>query len=201
VDILTLELFDVTASQALRELQRALDAHGNLALRIIGADELVLHNLRRFLDRKGRVYRTAKEGSKAWRLDVDGATAPAAKIEAAEAATVLKPVFLEPKPIPRPVLVLRSAFLPGDRVLGRRLLLGVLAAVPEGTPWVCLAHDAVELLEDPPAMEVLEGLEARGIQVRISEGSRAYHLLAPPFASMADQDWQLLAARGELTVL
>lgn len=199
MDILTLELFDVTASQALREVQRALDEHGGLALRISGSDELLLHNVRRFLERNGRAPRLVKEGGKAWRLDVDAAAPGPAPMP--QPAEVLHPAFQEPKRSARPVLVLRSAFTPGDRVLGKRLLLGVLAAVPDGTPWVCLAHDALELLEDPPAVEILENLEARGINIRISEGSRAYHLLAPPFASMADEDWQGPAARGELTVL
>jgi hypothetical protein len=197
VDILTLELFDVTASEALRELQRALEAHRGLPLRINGADDMVLHNVRRFLGRNGRGHRMIHEGPKSWRLEVD---ALAAAPDPAP-AQVLHPAFPEPKPARRPLLVLRSAFLPGDRVLGRRLLLGVLAAAAEGTPWVCLAHDALDLLEDDAAMEILEGLEARGIQVRVSEASRAYHLLAPPFASMADEEWQFLAARGDLTVL
>lgn len=198
MDILTLELFDVTASQALREVQRALDVHGELPLRISGSDELVLHNVRRFLERNGRAPQLVKEG-RAWRLEVDASAAAPAPV--VPPAAVLHPAFQEPKRTARPVLVLRSAFTPGDRVLGKRLLLGVLAAVPDGTPWVCLAHDALELLEDPPALEVLENLEARGINIRISETSRAYHLLAPPFASMADEDWQRPAARGELTVL
>jgi hypothetical protein len=197
MDILTLELFDVTASEALRELQRALDAHPGLALRVIGADEMLLHNVRRFLDRHGRVHRMVQEGPKHWRLEVDARAAEPAPA----AAPVPSPALQPPKPPLRPVLVLRSAYLPGDRVLGRRLLLGVLATVPEGTPWVCLAHDALDLLEDLTAMEILEGLEARGIRVCVSEGSRAYHLLAPPFASMADGEWQPLAARGDLTVL
>lgn len=197
VDILTLELFDVTASQALRELQRALDAHGGLALRISGSEDMVLHNVRRFLERLGRVHRVVEQGPRAWRLDVDPLAGGAEPVPAA----ALHPAFVESKPAPSPLLVLRSAFSPGDRVLGRRLLLGVLAAAGEGTPWVCLAHDALELLEDPGAMEVLEGLEARGVPVRVSEGSRAFHRLAPPFASMADGEWQALAARGGLTVL
>ena len=193
MDILTLELFDVPASEALRELQRALDAHRGLPLRVNGADDMLLHNVRRFLDRNGRVFRMVQEGPKAWRLEVDA--------QAAEPAQALRPAFQEVKTNLRPVLVLRSAFLPGDRVLGRRLLLGVLAAVADGTPWVCLGHDALDLLEDAAAMEILEGLEARGIRICVSEGSRAYHLLAPPFASMADEEWQPLAARGDLTIL
>jgi hypothetical protein len=198
VDILTLELFDVTASQALRELQRAIDTHGTLALRVNGSDEMVLHNVRRFLERNGRPYRVVQDGPRAWRLEVDATGPPA---PASPPAAELRPAFLEPKPTPKPVLVLRSAFAPGDRVLGRRLLLGVLGAVADGTPWVCLAHDGLELLDDPMALEILEALEARGIPIRISETSRAYHLLAPPFASMDDGEWQPMAARGEVTVL
>lgn len=199
MDILTLELFDVTASQALRELQRAVDAHGGMALRISGAEELVLHNVRRFLERTGRAHRVVEQGHRAWRVDVEATpTAPP--------VAELKPAFRGADPrdapaAPKPVLVLRSAFAPGDRALGRRLLLGVLAAAAEGTPWICLAHDALELLDDPSALEILEGLEARGVQVRVSEGSRAFHQLSPPFASLPDSEWQVLAARGALTVL
>ncbi len=193
MDILTLELFDLTASQAVRELQRALESHGALALRISGSEEMVLHNVRRFLERNGRGHRVVQEGARAWRVDVDppqAAPAPAA---------ALTPAFRPP--LPKPVLLLRSAFLPGDRVLGRRLLLGVLAEVEDRTPWVCLAHEALELLEDPAAVELLERLEARGIRVLVSEGSRAYHLLSPPFASLPDVQWMPLAARGELILL
>lgn len=196
MDILTLELFEVTASQALREVQRALDSRQDLPLRIHGSDEVVLHNVRRFLDKLGRPHRTLQQDVRSWRLEVDAA-APSPQPKAAE----LRPAFADPKPPPKPVLVLRGAFSPGDRVLGRRLLLGVLAALEEGTPWVCLAHEGLELLEDPAAQALLEGLEAKGIEVRVSDASRAYHQLAPPFASLADEIWQRLAARGELTVL
>ena len=195
MDILTLELFDMTASQAVRELQRALESHGALALRISGSEEMVLHNVRRFLERNGRGHRAVQEGARAWRVDVDPPQAAPAPVQ----VVALTPAFRPPQP--KPVLLLRSAFLPGDRVLGRRLLLGVLAEVEDRTPWVCLAHEALELLEDPAAVELLERLEARGIRVLVSEGSRAYHLLSPPFASLPDVQWQALAAHGELIQL
>ncbi len=191
MDLLTLELFDVTASQAVRELQRALESHGGLAMRISGSEDLVLHNVRRFLERSGRGHRVAQEGARAWRVDVD----PPQALPVPAPAPAFRP------PPPKPVLLTRSAFLPGDRVLGRRLLLGVLEAVEDRTPWVCLAHEALELLEDPAAVELLERLEARGIRVFVSEASRAYHLLSPPFASLPDGQWQGLAARGELVLI
>lgn len=186
MDILTLELFGVTASQAVRELGQVLDRDPGTALRIEGEDAIVLHNVQRLLERRFRPFRVIQSDPKAWRLD-------------AEAKAVPPPE--EAPPAPPPVLVLRSAFAPGDRALGRRLLLGVLANVQAGTPWVCLAHEALDLLEDPAATEILEELESRGIPVRVSEGSRAYLRLSPPFQTLEDAVWQGLLARGAATVI
>jgi hypothetical protein len=102
----------------------------------------------------------------------------------------------------RPLLLLRSAFVPGDRALGRRLLLGILRTVAPPTPWLALAHEALELLEDPQALEVLAGIRASGVPVRISRDSLAYMRLDPgPFEPMEDREWQSLAARGSVTLL
>ncbi|MBI4912175.1 MAG: hypothetical protein HY823_05515 [Acidobacteria bacterium] len=187
VDILTLEFFGVTASQALRELQRALEEHPSLPLRVMGDGEMVLHNVRRHLEKKGRPFRPMAADPKAWRVDVEPGEAPAGPLPA--------------RPTVRPVLLLRSAFAPGDRALGRRLLQGVLAGLPEGTPWLCLAHEALELLEDPAALAILQRLEAVGIPVRVSRESAAYHRLESGFPVMADEEWQGLAGQGGLTVL
>ncbi|HEX9081297.1 MAG TPA: hypothetical protein VF768_03405, partial [Holophagaceae bacterium] len=114
-----------------------------------------------------------------------------------------------PAPVPeapaqplRPVLLLRSAFSPGDRALGRRLLLEALAQVDLGTPWVFLAHQALELLDDPVALEVLNGLQAKGVPVQVSLASLAQddHETGD-FAVLPDATWQRLLARGALIVL
>ena len=186
MDILTLELFGVTASQALRELGQVLDRDPGIPLRIVGEDETVLHNVQRLLERRFRPFRLVSADARAWRVDA----------EAKPTATVPP----SPPP-PPPVLVLRSALTPGDRALGRRLLLGVLSHIRPGTPWVCLAHEALELLEDPLALEILGRLESQGIPMRVSAGSRAFHRLETAFDELEDVVWQDLAARGAVTVI
>lgn len=192
MDILTLELFGVTASQALRELGQVLDRDPAVPLRILGDDETVLHNVQRLLERRFRPFRVVSAEARAWRVDAEARPAAAAPVAAPAAP---------PAPAPPPVLVLRAAFTPGDRALGRRLLLGVLSRIAAGTPWVCLAHEALDLLEDPAAVGILEDLAARGVPVRVSEGSRAYLRLETPFEGMDDGVWQALAGKGALTVL
>jgi hypothetical protein len=196
MDILTLELFDVTVSQALTELSHALEQHPDLPLRVIlNGEETLLHNLLRFLERQQRKATSTPMGSR-WQLDVE----PRSK-----AAPPLQPIpapVIAPAVSARPLLLLRSAFVPGDRALGRHLLLGTLRAVEPPTPWLALAHEALELLEDPQALEVLAGLRASGVPVRISRESLAFMRLEPgPFESMDDREWQSLAARGALTLL
>jgi len=76
MDILTLELFDVTVSGALREISRAVDDHPELPLRILlGGDEMLHHNILRFLERHGRAPRLRSEGGH-WRIDAAGLAAP-----------------------------------------------------------------------------------------------------------------------------
>jgi len=194
MDILTLELLDVTVSQALTELSRVLERHPDLPLRVLlNGEETVLHNLLRFLERQHRKVVSTPVGSR-WQLDVD----PVPK-----AAPHLQPL---PSPVistsARPLVLLRSALVPGDRALGRRLLLGILRAVAPPTPWLALAHEALELLEDPQALELLAGIRASGVPVKISKESLAYMRLDPgPFEAMEDREWQALAARGSVTLL
>lgn len=195
MDILTLELFDVTVSQALTEVNRALEQHPDLPMRIIlEGEEMVLHNVLRFLERQERNVTSTPVGAR-WQLDI---------AKAARTGPTLQPL---PAPVvslaaPRPLLVLRSAFVPGDRALGRRLLLGLLRAVEPPVPWVGLGHEALELLDDPLALEVLESLQARGIPVRLSRESLAFTRRDPgAFEILEDIEWQVLAARGGATVL
>jgi hypothetical protein len=197
MDILTLELFDVTVSQALTETSRALEQHPGLPVRVLlEGEEMVLHNLLRFLERQERKVVSTPMGSH-WQLDI-------APVQPARPTPALHPIPAPVLPLaaPRPLLVLRSAFVPGDRALGRRLLLGLLRAVEPPVPWVGLIHDAVELLEDPAALEVLAGLQKRGIPVRVSRESLGYlQREAPGFEVLEDPEWQRLAAQGQAVLL
>lgn len=194
MDILTLELGDVTVSQALLEAKAALDRHPALPLRILlGPDEMLQVNLARFLTRLGHPPVVHPEG-RGWRLEVPGR--PARPLPE---APVPGP---SPEATPRPVVLLRSAFAPGDRALGRRLLLGILDQLPPGTPWVGLAHGALELLEDPAALEHLARLQTRGTSVRVCEASRAFlGLDSLGFQPLPTEEWQALAAHGGVILL
>jgi hypothetical protein len=190
MDILTLELLDVTVFQALLELRAQLAEHPGEALLIRGEDEMLRVNVAGYLEKQGRSVRQTQQGSQ-WELVVAAVFKPS-----------VAPVAATPSATPRPVLLLRGAFAPGDRALGRRLLLETLAQLEPGTPWLCLAHQAVELLEDPGAVAVLEGLRERGIPVRVSASSLAHGRLEDSgFGQVPDGEWQRLLARGLLTVL
>jgi len=189
MDILTLELLDVTVFQALLELRGLLADHPGEAMRIRGEDDLLRLNVTGFLEKQGRVVRLVRQGGQ-WELQV------------AQGARPIPLVTPVPPPAVRPVLLLRSAFAPGDRALGRRLLLGTLARLEPGVPWVCLAHQAVELLEDPGAVAILQGLRGRGIPVHVSAASLAHSgQEVPDFDQVQDDGWQGLLARGAVTVL
>jgi hypothetical protein len=194
MDILTLELRDVTVFQALVELRAMLSEHHGEPLRVVGEDETLRLNVANFLEKQGRAVRLGRAGSQ-WEL----------RVEAGERKVPsLRPdPSLRPAPsAPRPVLLLRSAFAPGDRALGRRLLLDTLGQVEAGTPWLCLAHQAVELLEDPMAVGVLEALQGRGIPIHVSLASLAHGGQDPAeFTVVADAPWQKLLAQGGVTVL
>lgn len=201
MDILTLELFDVTVSGALLEVRQALETHPGLPLRIhIDADDMLRLNLQRYLERQGRTLSIrAQEGR--WQFDVAAGSSPAPAIT--PALEVLPAPILAPAPPGlQPVLLLRSAFAPGDRALGRNLLLGVLERLDPGIPWLLLAHEALDLLEDPRALEILRNLEARGLAVRLSrESLRFLQRPEAPFTTMEDAEWQSLLGRGGLTLL
>lgn len=189
MDILTLELRDVTVFQALLELRSILTEHPQEALLIRGEDDMLRINVAGFLEKQGRTALPVQQG-RHWELHV------ASVFRAAGAPAAAAPAA------PRPVLLLRSAFSPGDRALGRRLLLETLANLEVGTPWLCLAHQAVELLDDPGAVAVLEGLKGRGVPVRLSAASLEHAGLDPQsFERVPDEGWQKLLGRGGVTVL
>lgn len=194
MDILTLELGDVTVSQALLEVKAALERHPALPLRILtGPNEMLQVNLARFLTRLGHPPVVHPEG-RGWRLEVPG--------RPMRPLPVAPPAEAPPSGRSRPVLLLRSAFAPGDRALGRRLLLGILDRLPADTPWLGLAHEALDLLEDPAALEHLARVQARGTVVRVCEASQAYlGLHGPGFQALPAEEWQALAAGGELILL
>ena len=197
MDVLTLELFDVTVSQALTEVNRALEQHPEMPMRVLlEGEDMVLHNLLRFLERQERKVVSTRAGGH-WQLDI----APLPTRRSTPALQPL-PAPVVPLSAPKPLLLLRSAFVPGDRALGRRLLLGLLKVVEPPVPWVGLAHEALELLDDPLALEVLDALQARGIPIRLSRESLAFMRRAPgAFGILEDEEWQALVARGSATIL
>lgn len=201
MDILSLELYDLTAFQALVELRRVLEEHPGTMLRASGDDETVRLNVIRFLEKEGRSIKLLKQG-RPWQLEVAPGSRPSRPVTpVAPLAPAVIPLAVPQPVLPRPVMLLRSAFAPGDRALGRRLLLDLLRNLDARVPWLGLAHEALELLEDPIAREVLEGAQARGLRVRISVASLAYlGRDGDPFEPMEDLEWQGPAGRGELTL-
>ena len=101
----------------------------------------------------------------------------------------------------RPPLLLTRAAMGGGAATGRRVLLGVLRELDPAVPWVCLALEALDLLDDPQALKLLEGLQARGTAVRISRESQLFPTGDSPFEIMEDSQWQRLAGRGEIVIL
>lgn len=178
-----MELRDVTVYQALVALREQMQAEPLAALRVTGSDETVRVNVVRFLEKQGR--RVTSEGQgRGWSLAV-------ASLQQGKGSLQRRP----------PVLLTRAAFAPGDRALGRQLLLGALRHLDRGVAWICLAHEALGLLEDPVAMEALEALRVDGLAVFLSESSLAWSGGDAPFPVLKDEVWQQALGRGELTVL
>jgi len=225
MDILTLELFEVTISEALREITRALEQHPALPLRILlGSDPMLRHNVQRLLVRLGRSAALHPDGA-AWRLDVAAGSALAgsalagsalagsalAGSAAAESAPPASPGFralagsapaMPVRPAaPRPLLLTGSRLGHGSAAVGHRLLLGVLRELDPAVPWVGLALEALELLEDPQSLAVLQALQARGTPVLVSRESQLFPPEPGGFEIMEDTRWQRLAGRGEITIL
>jgi hypothetical protein len=206
MDILTLELFEVTVSEALREIDRAAEAHPDLPLRILlGSDRMLRHNVQRLLVRLGRQATLRQEGT-GWRLDVaaPGQAGNAAPGQAGGAAPDPRggsAVDPAPPPALPPLLVTRSHLGPDGLEMGRRLLLGVLRELDPAVPWLGLALGGLELLADPQALAVLEQIQARGTKVQVSREGLLFVLDPPPFEVMEDSQWQRLAGRGALTIL
>jgi hypothetical protein len=209
MDILTLELYDVTISEALREVNRALDEHAALPLRILlGADPVLRQNIQRLLQRLGRQATEHRDGGD-WRVEVAGAAPPPPRPAPPRPGPGAPPAALpvaQPAPLPvlparpRPLLLTRAHLGQGSGA-GRQLLLGVLRELDPGVPWVGLALEAVELLEDPQALAQLEALNRRGVPVLVSRASRLFPGEGDAFEILEDSRWQRLAGRGEITIL
>jgi hypothetical protein len=203
MDLLTLELFDVTVSEALREINRVLEDHPALPLRIlVTGDEMLLHNIQRFLDKAGRTASPFRENGR-WRIETGPKTAsvPSLPIAIEPVQRILSATPGLPRATP-PLLLTRAALGTGNGGSGRRLLLGVLRELDPSVPWVGLALEAADLLEDPEALAVLSAIRKRGTPVRISRAC----LLFPDgpegaFEPIEDSEWQRLAGRGDLTIL
>lgn len=202
MDILTLELFDVTVSEALRELSRVLEAHPGLPLRVLlGGDEMLLHNVQRFLERAGRPAAPVREGGK-WRLDLGPSEVPAPEAPQPPPMPLPRVSPVIHQPAPRPLMLTRSSLGGTKGGAGRRLLLGVLRELDPKVPWVGLALEATELLEDPEAMALLSALQERGTPIRISRDSLLFpDLPEGAFEIIQDSQWQRLAGKGDLTML
>ena len=198
MDILTLELNGYTLYQALLDVRKALDAHPGLALRVhLDGDDTLRHNIQRLLEKEGRGVTVFRE-RRGWRLEAAAGEVPVPDVAPVPAA----PLASAFPSAPRPVLLMRGAFAPGDRALGRRLLLETLRGLEPGIPWVGLAHDALDLLADARSLETLRALQARGIPVRVSRASLDFLAVDPEgFEVMEDEAWQLPLGRGALTVL
>jgi hypothetical protein len=202
MDLLTLELFDVTVSEALREINRVLEDHPALPLRIlVTGDEMLLHNIQRFLDKAGRTATPFRENGR-WRIETGpkSASIPSLPIALEPVQRIIPAAPAAPRA--NPLLLTRAALGTGNGGSGRRLLLGVLRELDPAVPWVGLALEAVELLEDPEALAVLSDILKRGTPVRISRAC----LLFPDgpegaFEPIEDSEWQRLAGRGDLTIL
>jgi len=76
----------------------------------------------------------------------------------------------------------------------------VLRELDPAVPWVGLALDGLDLLDDPQAMALLQALQARGTPVRISRESQLFPR-EDGFEILEDSLWQRLAGRGGLTLL
>ena len=193
MDIITLELFDLTVSQAVIEVQRVLDEHPGSAVRIVMDDETHRRNVVKLLDKRGRDH-SAKSHGPLVTIDV----------KAGKNLTFLPPAVVipaEPKPAPiPPVLVLNGAIGSGDPLIGRRLLLDILKRADKSIPWIGIAHDGASLLRDASGLKALQGILASGVPVRVSRECMMFHPdEAAGFEVMEDSEWQALLLKGNVT--
>jgi len=193
LDIVTIELFDLTVSQALLEVQRVLDTHPGSAIRVVLDDETHKRNVIKLLDKYGRTINVHTHGQIAT-IDVNAIKKPTFLPPA-----VIVPVEPKPAPIP-PVLILSGSIGIGDPLIGRRLLLEVLKRADKHIPWIGIAYEGASILTDPTGLKVLKNLRASGISVRVSRDCAMFHPEeADGFEVMEDSVWQAPLLKGNVT--
>jgi len=193
LDTITIELLDLTVSQALIEVQRVLDTNPNSAIHIVLDDETHKRNVIKLLDKHGRTVNVRTQGALII-IDVTALKRPAYLPPA-----VVIPV--EPKSAPiKPVLVLSGSIGIGDPLTGRRLLLEVLRRADKQIPWIGIAYEGASILKDSGSLKVLRELAASGVSIRVSkECMMFYSEEASGFEVMEDSEWQTLLIKGNVT--
>jgi hypothetical protein len=195
MSIVTIELFDLTVSQAVMEVQRALESHSDSAFRIVLEDETHKYNVVKLLDKRGRSYKTKIQGS------IETIEVGAIRKSAYPAPAVVIPAAAKPKPDPiKPVLVLSGSLGDGDKIIGRRLLLEIIRRADKRIPWIGIAHEGASLLGDQAGLKTLKGIQASGVPVRVSRECMMFHPEeASGFETMEDSEWQALLLAGKAT--
>ena len=193
VDIVVTELFDLTVSQAVLEVQRVLDTHPHSNVSIVLDDEMHKHNVIRLLEKQGRTVSIGTQGQ-----------IVTIEVKALDKLVHLQPapvVPTEPKPVQiHPILILGSSIGVGDQVTGRRLLIEILRRVDLRIPWVGIAHEGASILNDAAGLKALRELAASGIPVRISRECKMFFPEeASGFDVMEDSEWQTLLLMGKVT--
>lgn len=193
MDIITLELFDLTVSQAMLEVQRVLKTHPGSPIRIVLDDEMHKLNVVKLLEKQGRSVSISVQGQLET-IDVKGEKRP----------TFLPPaavIPIEPKPAPiPPVLILSGSIGIGDQTMGRRLLIEVLRRADKQIPWIGIAHEGAAILRDPAGFKLLQNLAASGVPVRVSKESMMFYPEeTSTFEAMEDSEWQTLMLKGNIT--
>jgi hypothetical protein len=193
VDIVTIELFDLTVSQALHEVQRSMGANPTSAMRIISDDERIKHSVIKLWDKHGRDLDISSSGQVVT-IDVKAINKPKLLPPAQVIQADHRPVQT------RPVLILSGTIGAGDPNTGRRLLLEILRRADKQIPWVGIAFEGGSLLRDPAGAKALRGLAAAGVRVRVSrECQMFYPDEAAGFEAMEDSEWQMLLLKGNVT--
>ena len=193
MDIITLELFDLTVSQAMLEVQRVMDTHPGSPIRIVLDDEMHKLNVVKLLEKKGRSVSISSQGQ------LETIDVKAEKIPTFLPPAVVIPIEPRPSPI-MPVLILSGAIGTGDQAIGRRLLIEILRRVDKQIPWVGIAHEGASILRDSVGLKVLQDLTALGVPIRISRESKMFFPdETSGFEVMEDSEWQALLLKGGIT--
>jgi hypothetical protein len=205
MDIEPLELFDMTVSQAVLEVQGALDADSGRGFSIVMDDETHRRNIVKLLNKHGRTFGEHAKGALVT-IDID------------PVKVLKKPAALRPAPVPMfstqaerppapavqaappPVLVLSGTLGGGDRTSGRRLLLEVLRRADRSIPWVGIASEGASLFRDQDGLAVLQKLKASGVPVRVSRECAMFNPdESAGFDTMEDSEWHGLLLKGKVT--